>query len=410
MLTQVLNTINTVIDTGFFSQEDFDILANSEKRLEVSFPVKMDDGSIKLFTGYRVQHSTILGPALGSISILPDSCIDECEGLAMLMSLNNAVLGNAMGGSKGIIIADISKLSTEEIERLYKGYIYAILDILGKKKDVIKLQDFPDNFSYQIIDQIDKLLDIKSVVNRPKDYFGTGLDRKAQSYSIVICLKKVLSTYCAKNIEEVKLGITIDEDNIDTDLLLELHRMGLKIEGFNVDNKDNICSSKIWEFIREHKWDFNHSFLTRDCNPYPEKEDYKILTADVDVLVLQSPKFRITADIAEDVKAKYVIEADENLISSEAEVILEDRGIVIIPDFISLSGLLINAYIEWSAGTESCFLSIGDCYRMMHLVITNSLDRIWEAKKKYNTSTRIASLITGIQRILSFKKKKGALI
>lgn len=411
LLNKVLALIYNVADKTGTDANYLSILTNSEKKIEITIPLVLDDGTIKPIKAFRIQHTSLTGPSIGSISMVKNFTEDDCEALAMIMSLHNSMLNLPLGGSKGIIQADPKDFSKSELERLYKSYVKIITDLLDNKHDIIKLNESNvENSAYYIMSEIErKFSSLKSVVNRPDDFYGTGLAYKLQSYSVAYCVHDVLKKFCKKDISEVTLGITLDENNPDVNLLFELHKMGLKIEGFNVENGKNICETKIWDIIHNFPWDFDTSIKVKDCDPTGQSEDESILTSEVDVLILQNDKYRITSDIAEKIKAKYIIEAEENLISSDAEAILEDRGIIIIPDFISLSGALINSYVEWINDTASSLLTEEECKRIISILIHHSLEKIWEIKESSLLTTNEAALKLAIDRLILKIEKSGAI-
>ena len=409
-LDSVLLTIQNISDIGYIKEEYLDILCNSEKKIEFSIPFKLDNGIIKTFKAFFVQHSTILGPSIGSIEILRNASIEDCEAFAMLMSLQTSALGIPLGGSKGIIVANIEDLNKDETERLYRKFIDNVYDCIDKERNIIKLFENSNEYSlYPIIDEVEKKLgNAKYSVNRPEEYFGTGLISKSQNYSIAQCVKKVLTNYSEKDIKDINLGITMSE-NLDVDLLTELNNLGLKILGFAADEDKNIklYREKVWDIIYNNDWDMNPRILVKRIKPYPESTEESILTSNVDILILQHPELRIETDVAEKIKAKYIIEAGENLISDEAETILEDNGIIVIPDFISLGGVLVNSYIEWTYGSSSSILGKDNWKNNISNLLDKSLDNIFSLKEENSISTREAAVLYAIKRLVDIREKKS---
>lgn len=411
LLNSVLDTIYSVAEYGSFTEDLVNILVNSEKKIEVSFQVKMDDGSIQTFRGAFVQHSTVLGPSIGSIEILNNGSMQECEALAMLMSLHAAMLGLPMGGSKGIIFADTEKMSKDETERLYKAYIDAISDFLKKNTNTIKLLEDGNAYAvYPIIDIVEKKThSIKSVVNRPNEYFSTGMIEQSQAFSVAQCVKKVLENYKREDIPNLDVGITLDDEKADINLLIELNNLGLKILGFATDEEDNIkiYRKKIWDLIFNTDWSKTKCIKCRKIDPYEKTDNENILEANVDVLILQDSEVFIDSENAQKIKAKYIIEASENLITHEAEVVLEDRGSLVIPDFISLGGVLLNAYLEWIYGSSAPVIGSLLWKNTVAKLLQESLTLIFEIKNKHRITTREAAILYAISRIIDIKQKKG---
>jgi glutamate dehydrogenase (NAD(P)+) len=410
LLKHVLDNFFSIVRKGNINEELANVLSNSEKKLEISIPIQMDDGSIKSFQGYRVQHSTVLGPAIGSLSMF-NANIEECEALAIIMSLHNGALGIPLGGSKGIINCNSNDLSKDEIDRLYKGYINEISFMLGDTKDIIKLHNDPKAFTaYPIIDALNKnKLGINSVVNRPIDYFSTGLVNTAHSISIAKCVKNILDKFQCKDLDDLKIGLTVEDDEFDKNLLYELRNMGLKIG--DVQDSEYSCNdifcTDIYDIVYQYDVNFADYVRVKDLKNATKCTNYDILGADVDILILQNPDLRITIDNVENIKTKFIIEANENLITSDAERFLELHGVIIIPDFISLGGILINSYIEWANYSNAMYMSYLDYKSKIDIIIDRSLEKMWKIKDQYEISTREASLLNGIQKISNILEKRG---
>lgn len=410
LLNQVLNLVYSVADKVGLPENYLSVFARSEKKVEINIPFTKDDGTIVNIPAYKVQHSTVSGPSLGSISVSKNLSLDDCEALAMLSTIHNSMFNLPLGGSKSVIVADPKDFSEQELQRLYKKFLKTCGDMFSKNSDLIKLKDSSEESKtkgYILGEIAEQYKSIESVVNRPAEFYGTGMDCKSQSFSIAHSIKEVLKKFCEKDMPDIKVGLTLDEDNPDLVLLIELGRMGLKIEGFNTEIGTNLCSSKIWDIIHNHPWDFNNSIKVKDCNPFGIDEEESILTADVDVLILQSDKYRITSDIAEEVKAKYIIEAEENLITAEAEAILEDRNIVVIPDFISLGGILINSYIDHLEGLGANLISEEEFKRIVAILVHSNLEKIWLFKDSTNLTTKEAAIWLAIDRVLNKMSKIG---
>lgn len=412
LLNQVLNTLYAAADQANISEDYIKIISHSEKKLEFTISIKMDNDSIQTFTAFKVQHSSILGPTLGSISIIPNATIEDCEALAMLMSIHNALLGIPLGGSKGIILADLNTLSKNETEKLYFSYLNVTNEIINNKNDIIKLQEIDSSFiSYPILNYIEKkFFDINSVVNRPADYFGIDLGDSSYIYSIIHCIKEIMVKF-ERNVpdKELSVGITVDPETFNKDLLIELKNLGLNIAEIQNGDNLNICDSRIWEIIYNYPWDFDTTIRVKPCDQMElnTTADELLLTKDLDILILQNPNIRITTNNADTIKAKYIIEAEENLISPEAEAILESIGIIIIPDFISLSGVLIKSYLEWLYGQRANMVGYVEYKNIMNLLIHSTLEKIWKTKELYDINTRNAAIVVAINKLIDIQQKKG---
>jgi glutamate dehydrogenase/leucine dehydrogenase len=383
-------------------------LAKSEKKLEVSLPINLDDGSSKSYTAYRVQHSSILGPSIGSIGVF-NSTIEDCEALAMLMTINTSSLGLPLGGSKGIICTDQNELSKDELNRLYSKYIYSISGIL--QNDIIKLlDDINEDTSYSVISAVNKSgFSANTLTNRPTDYFNTEYVKISQILSITQCVKSILKYFDTADIKNIRVGITAEDDTVDKLLLYELSRIGLKLG--DIDDSEYICNDifdlDIYDFVHEYDIHYGDYYRVKNLDNAKKSINCDILCSDVDILILQNPAIKITLDNVRNIKAKYIIEAEENMISSDAEKVLELSGITIIPDFISLGGILINSYIEWSSYPNTPLIKYFDYKDKIDFIISKCLSKIWKIKEQYELTTRDSALLIGIKRLINSIEKRG---
>jgi hypothetical protein len=288
------------------------------------------------------------------------------------------------------------------MNKLYSSYIYGISNII--KNDIIKLLDDPESaVSYTIIETINKYgLPPNALVNKPSDYFGLGYYKASQILSITQTVKNILKFIEYKDPKEIRVGITVDDD-IEKLLLYELSKIGLKL-GDIQDSEyivTDIFDLDIYDFVYEYDIEFGGYYRIKDLNKAKKYSDDDLLGASVDILILQNKGLRITIDNVEKIKAKYIIEAEENLITSEAERWLEINDITVIPDFISLGGILINSYIEWSSYTNTPFIRYNDYKDKIDFIISKCLSKIWKIKNRYELTTRDSALLLGITRLVN---------
>ena len=405
--------VRTVMDEaaelGCIDKRLFEILKNPQREVKVYLPVEMDDGTVKVFEGWRVQHSNVLGPFKGGIRYHQSVCLNEVKALATWMTLKCAVVNLPYGGAKGGIKVDPSKLSQRELCRLTRRYTYAIEPIIGADKDI----PAPDvNTNAQTMAWI---LDTYSMLNgkpcpgvvtgKPVELGGSKGRVSATGRGVVFSTAFILEKY-GKKLNEVSLAIQ-GFGNVGGYAAEIFAENGAKIKAISdvsggIYCEDGLDIGELRKFAADKK-------LLRDYKAANVKHisNEEVLAADVDVLGPAALENQVTAEIAEKLRCKFLVEAANGPTSVEADGILGKRNIVLVPDIFANSGGVIVSYFEWVQNIQELTWEIEQVNRMLREVMRKAFDDIWATKEECNCDLRKAAYITALRRLVYAQEIKG---
>ncbi len=390
-------------------EEEYVLIKYPERELKVSVPVKMDDGSVKVFEGYRVQHSTSRGPCKGGIRYHQSVNEDEVKALAAWMSFKCAVVNIPYGGAKGGIKVDPSTLSRAELERLTRRYTAMILPIIGPEKDI----PAPDvGTNAQVMDWI---MDTYSMMNgytipgvvTGKDLeVGGSLGRpEATGRGVMIITMEVLDKYklAPSDVSVAVQGM----GNVGSVAARLLYEKGCKIVAVSdvsggIRNPDGLNIPEICKFVKEKK-------LLKDYNAEGVEhiDNHALLTTKCDILIPAALENQITGEIAKELDCRLIIEAANGPTTVEADAILEERGIVVLPDILTNAGGVIVSYCEWVQNLQSLTWDENDVNATLFKVMTRALTDVYHKARDYKISYRLAAYAVAIERLCTAKKKRG---
>jgi len=333
-------------------------LSIPRKVQEVAVPVKMDCGVIDVFTGYRVIHSTNRGPAKGGIRYHPSVDLDEIKALALLMSLKCAIANLPFGGAKGGVAVDPASLSARELERLTRRYTFELIPIIGPEKD-IPAPDVGTNAQVMawIMDtySIDKGYAVPGVVTGKPIALGGSQGREEATARG--CVYNILSALKALNYDKPSLTVAIQGfGNVGSNAAKILYDLGFKIVGLS-DVAGAIANPSGIDPYRVEK----HAQEAKTVAGYPEAEDIareSLLSLPCDILIPAALENQITEGNAADIKAKIVAEGANAPTTEEADRILAESNIFLIPDILANSGGVTVSYFEWVQGNDAYFWSL----------------------------------------------------
>lgn len=390
-------------------EEDYVLIKYPERELKVSVPVKMDDGSVRVFEGYRVQHSTSRGPCKGGIRYHQSVNEDEVKALAAWMSFKCAVVNIPYGGAKGGIKVDPSSLSKGELERLTRRYTAMILPIIGPEKD-IPAPDMGTNA--QVMDWI---MDTYSMMNgytipgvvTGKDFeVGGSLGRsEATGRGVMIITMEVLDKY---KLAPPDVSVAVQGmGNVGSVAARLLYEKGCRIVAVSdvsggIRKESGLNIPEIIDFVKQHK-------LLKDYNAEGVEhiDNRALLTTKCDILIPAALENQITADVAEDLNCRLIIEAANGPTTVEADAVLEKRGIVVLPDILTNAGGVIVSYCEWVQNLQSLTWDENDVNATLFKVMTRALTDVYHKARDYKISYRLAAYAVAIERLCTAKKKRG---
>ena len=383
------------------------IIAVPERTLEVSIPLKMDDGSTKVFTGYRSQHSTVLGPAKGGVRYHQNVSLDEVKTLAFWMTCKCAVAGLPYGGGKGGIIVDPKTLSKRELEALTRAYIDRIAMIIGEKKDI----PAPDmNTNAQIMGWM--MDEYSKITGQFEPGFITG---KA------ICVGGSLGRTAATGrgvvtaaLEALKLKGIAPQDataavqgfgNVGSWTAKLFNEEGVKVVAVSdvkgaIYNADGLDCNDVEKFAQA-----NGSVVG-----YPGAQvitNAELLALEVTILSPCAMELQITKDNAANVKAQIVAEGANGPTTPEADEILSAKGVFVVPDILANGGGVTVSYFEWVQNLYRYFWSEEEVVEKQIVMMRNAFKNVYAASEKYSVNMRVAAYIVALSSLDEAMKVRG---
>jgi len=386
----------------------YEILKNPLRVLEVSIPVKMDDGSIKTFKGFRSQHNDAPGPTKGGIRFHPDVSRDEVKALSTWMTFKCGVIGLPYGGGKGGIIVDPNELSQGELERLSRGYARAVAFFVGDKKDI----PAPDvNTNGQImswmVDEISKIRGYNEpgvMTGKPVEFGGSLARTEATGYGVAIMAKQA-----ADKIGLDVKGATVAIQgfgNVGSYAGLYIEEMGAKVIAVSdysccIINEDGLDIKDLVEYTKENKHVKGFPGATK------EVDRDEVLVMDVDMLFPCALENQITSKNVDDVKAKIVCEGANGPTTPEADKVLFEKGIVLVPDILANAGGVTVSYFEWVQNLMNYYWTFEEVQEKQKALMHKSFEEIWQLKEEHEVDMRTAAYMMSIKRIATAMKLRG---
>jgi glutamate dehydrogenase (NAD(P)+) len=397
-----------VADLLEIPEAERDRLKYPKRSMTVALPVRMDDGSVKVFTGHRVQHHLTLGPTKGGLRYHPDVTLGEVAALAMWMSWKCALCGLPYGGAKGGITCDPNKLSTKELERLTRRYTQEMIPFIGPQIDVMApdlgtnqqvMAWIMDSYSVHMGHSIPGI-----VTGKPLGLGGSLGRREATGRGVGYLVNRATDT----------LGIDIGKataaiqgyGNVGSITALSLARYGVKIIAIT-DAQGGVYNPEglnLWELEK-------HVAANRTVAGFPEAESIsnpELLEMQCDILVPAALERQITAQNAAKIKCRILAEAANGPTTPEADVILNQRPeIFVIPDVLCNAGGVIVSYFEWVQDLQSFFWNETEIVDKLFRIMETAYTQAVALSRKQKISMRMAALSLGIKRVLEAKRTRG---
>lgn len=382
-------------------------LKEPERVLMVSIPVKMDDGTVKVFTGFRAQYNTARGPAKGGVRYHPDVTLDEVKALSAWMTWKCAVTGIPYGGAKGGVKCNPKELSEGELERLSRRYIFEISSIIGPGKDI----PAPDVYTNPkimgwYIDTYNKLngeASFSTITGKPLELWGSEgrgeATARGLSYTVEVAAKKL-------NINPLEATAVIQGYGNAGSISAKLfNEQGYKIIGVS-DSKGGTYNPRGIDPLEI----LDYKTKTSTVKGFPKAEfisNEDLLEIECDVLVPAALEGVITEKNANNIKAKIVAEAANGPTTPEADEILYQRGIFMIPDILANSGGVTVSYFEWVQGLYGYFWSEEKVNRRLKKLMVKAFNEVLKLAQREKIDNRTAAYIYAISKVAAAIKARG---
>jgi glutamate dehydrogenase (NAD(P)+) len=382
-------------------------LREPRRTLTVNFPVRMDDGVVRNFTGYRVQHTLTMGPTKGGIRYAPGVSQGECAALAAWMTWKCSLLELPYGGAKGGVRCDPNTLSVEEIERLTRRYAAELIPIIGADKDIPapdmgtserEMSWFYDTYSQSVGHAVPEI-----VTGKPPVLGGTPARRPATGLGVV---------YVAEAVAE-RLGRPLREQrvvvqgfgNVGATAALELHAIGARVVAVS-DHTGGITDDRGLDVPAVEAWVREHRFLD-GCPLGSPVGRAEVLEVPCDLLIPAALERQITEENVARIDTRLVVEAANGPTTPEAEAVLADRGIPVVPDVLANAGGVTVSYFEWVQDQQRYTWDLIDIQERLRRLLRGALARVVEAADRHDVDWRTAALSVAVERVAQAARARG---
>jgi glutamate dehydrogenase len=406
VLTNTQDAVHTALSRLGYGDTVFELLKEPMRVMTVRIPVRMDDGHVEVFTGFRAQHNDSVGPTKGGIRFHPNVSLDEVKALSIWMSIKCGIFNLPYGGAKGGIICDPRKMSTTEQERLARGYVRAISQIVGPTKDV----PAPDVYTNPQImawmyDEYSHIRETDSpgfITGKPLVLGGSKGREKATALGVCIAMREAAAT---RDLHVQDLRVMVQGfGNVGSNVALILHEMGVKVVGIS-DANGGVYDGNGLDIPSLMEKRDSFGMVTSNFQNVMTNEEF--LVQPCDVLIPAALENQITAHNADDIKASIVVEAANGPTTPAADEILTSKGVLIVPDVLANAGGVTVSYFEWVQNNQGWYWTEEEVNRRMESMMVESVHTILKTAERYRESTRLAAYMVGIKPFAEAMRWRG---
>lgn len=406
LLTSTQNVIKTALDKLGYEESMYELLKEPMRIMEVRIPVRMDDGNVKVFTGFRAQHNDAVGPTKGGVRFHPEVNREEVMALSMWMTLKCGIVDLPYGGGKGGIICDPREMSMYEIEKLSRGYVRAISQIVGPNKDI----PAPDVFTNSQImawmfDEYSKIDEFNSpgfITGKPIVLGGSQGRDKATAQGVTI----VINEAAKKRGLDMKGARVVIQGfgNAGSFLAKFLHDAGAKVVGISdaygaLHDPDGLDI----DYLLDRRDSFG-TVTTLFDNTISNKELFEL---DCDIIVPAAISNQITAENAPNIKASIVVEAANGPTTAEATKILTDKGVLLVPDVLASAGGVTVSYFEWVQNNQGYYWTQEEVDEKLNKKLVDAFENVYNVATTRNIDMRLAAYMVGARRTAEAARFRG---
>lgn len=392
----------------------YDLLKEPQRVIEISIPVRMDDGSTKVFKGYRAVHNDAIGPGKGGIRFHPDVDLEEVKALSIWMTFKCCVTGIPYGGGKGGVTVDPRSLSQGELERLSRGYIRGLYKYLGEKID-IPAPDAGTNPQVMawMVDEYIKITgnhDLGVITGKPVEWGGSRGRNEATGFGVAVIAREAARKF---NIDiESATAAVQGFGNVGSFTVKNVQGLGAKVvavaekddqEGtYAIYNRDGLDFDDLYDYYYTQG---NRSFIN-----YPKGE---IISMDefweleIDLMIPAALENVITGEVAERLRAKLVCEAANGPTTPDGDEVLERRGIQLTPDILTNFGGVTVSYFEWVQNLYGYYWDEAEIVEKQEVEMVKAFNNVWKIKEEYGVSLRRAAYLYSVKRVAEVMKLRG---
>lgn len=378
------------------------------REFTVNFPVRRDNGKLEIFTGYRVHHNTVLGPSKGGLRYSLHVDLNEIRALAMWMTWKCALMSLPYGGAKGGVVVDPKTMSTAELERLTRRYASELIPLISPQSDIPApdmgttpqmMAWIMDTYSMTVGYSVPAI-----VTGKPIGIGGSEGRIVATGRGVVICMMEALKRHGVYDNENTTVVIQ-GFGNVGSNAAADAHDLGFKVVGVSdvtggIYNPAGLDIPEVINFVQR----------TGTLEGYPDAEhltNEELLVLPCNVLIPAAMEGQITRYNASKIQAQFVIEGANGPTTPEADEIINDRGIVLVPDILANGGGVVVSYFEWVQDLQSFFWDEEEVYRQLRRIMIKAYDLTLHTAEEYGINMRAAAQVAAISRVADAIKTRG---
>lgn len=386
----------------------YEILKSPQRVLEVTFPVKLDNGTVKTFTGYRSQHNNAVGPYKGGVRFHPNVNLDEVKALSIWMTIKCCVAGIPYGGGKGGITLDPRDYSEAELERIARAYSEAISPLIGEKID-IPAPDVNTNGKIMswMVDAYENVVKKSApgvFTGKPVEFGGSLARTEATGYGVNFAAVQALEKL-GKDVKGATYAIQ-GFGNVGYHTGYYAHQSGAKVVAVStvdvaIYDENGLDMEALFKEFQEK------GFITNEAGYGKEISNAELLALDVDVLAPCALENQLTSENAGKVRAKIVVEGANGPTTPEADAILRQNGVLVVPDILANCGGVVVSYFEWVQNLQGYYWEFDEVQEKETVVLRRAFRDIWNLAQEYDVDLRTASYMMSIRRVEKAMKLRG---
>ncbi|MCA9885525.1 MAG: Glu/Leu/Phe/Val dehydrogenase [Anaerolineae bacterium] len=377
-----------------------DYMRYPRREFTVNFPVRRDSGEIEMFTGYRVHHNTALGPSKGGIRYSTAVTLDEVRALAMWMTWKSALVNIPYGGAKGGVVVDPRTLSMPELERLTRRYASELLPLINPMSDIPApdmgtnpqvMAWFMDTYSMTVGYSVPAI-----VTGKPMSVGGSEGRTEATGRGVIISMEACLHTHGEDDPSRIDVAVQ-GFGNVGSNAALYAHELGYRVVAVSdvdggIYNPAGLDIPAVVAFAAERGTVLD----------FPRAENItnaELLAVECDVLIPAAMEGQLHGDNADDVKARYIVEGANGPTTPDADDILNDRGILVVPDILANAGGVIVSYFEWVQDMQAYFWNKEEVLGKLQTILSRAYEQVQANAELHNIDMRTAAQVTAIKRV-----------
>lgn len=385
-----------------------EFLRYPRREFTVNFPVRRDSGETEMFTGYRVQHSTVLGPTKGGIRYDLHVSLDEVRALAMWMSWKCSLVNLPYGGAKGGVVVDPKQMSMRELENLTRRFASELIPLISPQSDIPApdmgttpqmMAWFMDTYSMTVGYSVPAI-----VTGKPIAIGGSEGRTVSTGRGVITCMMEALRRSGINDASDIRVVVQ-GFGNVGANAAIFAYENGFKVVAVSdvfggIYNENGLDIPSLME----------HLTINRTVRGFPgstEVTNAELLTLPCDVLIPAALEGQLTEANANQVRARFIVEGANGPTTPEADDIFNSRGITVIPDILANSGGVIVSYFEWVQDLQSFFWDEAEIFRQLERILVKAYDMTARTAEEHNVDMRTAAQIAAIKRVAEALKIRG---